>query len=169
VVHVPTWSIKEWKETWTTIWNDRKLRLLPDRRTVILGYPYTRPSRPRCGLYFYREAIRAATTLWSTKSSTPSVCIEINSDLQLSRRTFAEYTRVLEWGESTRQEEFLFFPGKVHCTRRILTFFILSRERFISLFIKKIGQMPEISRCLFVLMVQIWKAKVIVALAMGRS
>ena len=79
VVHVPTWSIKEWKETWTTIWNDRKLRLLPDRRTVILGYPYIRPSSQRCGLYVYREAIRAAT-LWSTKVSTPSVDIEIKSD-----------------------------------------------------------------------------------------
>jgi hypothetical protein len=37
MVHFPTWSIKEWKEMWTTIWNDRKLRLLPARS-------------PNCGL-----------------------------------------------------------------------------------------------------------------------
>jgi hypothetical protein len=93
----PPGQSRKWKEMCTTIWNDHKLQLLPDRRILILSYSYTRPSRPRCGLYFYRETIRAAT-LWSTKHSTLSVGIEINSDLQLCHRTFAEYLSSLGGG-----------------------------------------------------------------------
>lgn len=60
------WSANDWKQVCYDLWTGWRVRIINDGNTVILGYRYIRPSRPRCTLYACREAIRVATE-WCNK------------------------------------------------------------------------------------------------------
>jgi len=75
-LQIRNWSTKEWGQTCSNLWKGLRLRLLPDARTLIVGYPYTRPSRPRCSLYACREALRVAKE-WLPLVVTPNVNITV--------------------------------------------------------------------------------------------
>ena len=106
-LQIPTWSIENWREPCSTIWKGQKLRLLPDGRTAILGYSYTRPSRPRCSLYACREAIRVATQ-WVRSVRAPSANIEIVTDSSYVLDLLENTTQVLEWGSAKTRKEFCY-------------------------------------------------------------
>lgn len=59
-LYVPSWSTQDWKMVVSHVWRGQRYRLLKNSSTLLLGYPYTRPSYPRCSLYACREALRAA-------------------------------------------------------------------------------------------------------------
>eukprot|EP00977_Amphora_coffeiformis_P020929 scaffold8647_cov183-Amphora_coffeaeformis.AAC.3 len=59
-LQVPSWTVQDWKKVVPRIWKGQRYRLLSDGRTLLLGYPYMRPSRTRCSLFACREALRAA-------------------------------------------------------------------------------------------------------------
>jgi hypothetical protein len=84
---VPTWTSNDWKVVVSQLWRGQHFRLLNDGRTLLLGYPYTRPSRSRCSLYACREALRAIRAwipeqplLRSKSSDGPRLHIEIVTD-----------------------------------------------------------------------------------------
>ena len=52
-LHVPTWTANDWRKVCASLWKGQRLRLLSDGETVLLGYPYILPSRPRCSLVSY--------------------------------------------------------------------------------------------------------------------
>jgi len=65
-ISIPCWSGETWEAVLTTspIYKNRQMRLAnavdttaTDGKMLLLGYPYTRPSRSRCSLYVCREAL----------------------------------------------------------------------------------------------------------------
>jgi hypothetical protein len=101
-LHVATWSIKDWRK-WFNVWSGRKYRLLQDQKTMILGYHYVRPSRPRCSLFACHEALRIAR-LWLAETRSKSAEIEIQSDSSYVVDLLQNTTRLLKWGEMERLE-----------------------------------------------------------------
>jgi mTERF len=113
-LQIRNWSTKEWGQTCSTLWKGLRLRLLPDSRTLIVGYPYTRPSRPRCSLYACREALRVAKE-WLPLVSTPNVNITIACESNYALNLLHNTTRLYEWGTAGSREEFCFIgPGALH-------------------------------------------------------
>jgi hypothetical protein len=106
-LQIPTWSINNWREPCSTIWKGQNVRLLSDRQTAILGYPFIRPSRPRCCLYVCREAIRVASQ-WLSSVETPSADIEIMSDSSYVVELLRNTTQVLDWGSAETRSEFTY-------------------------------------------------------------
>jgi len=107
-LQVLSWSPDEWRRTCANIWRGRRLRLLADGQTVILGYPFLRPSRPRCSLYACEEALRVASQF--AKMSSPDTLqrsISIVTDSGYVFGLLQNTTQVLEWGLAETKDDFL--------------------------------------------------------------
>ena len=106
--HIDDWSRDDWRRIVNSIWRGRKLRLLPGEKTMVIGYPYTRPSRPRCTLYAVREALRLVQEWLSHDAGTKTEAkIEILVDsfvVDYLQDTDALYT----WGSVDKMEDFEF-------------------------------------------------------------
>jgi hypothetical protein len=116
-LHVLSWSASEWKHTCMTLWRRLKYRLLPDG-TLVLGYPYTRPSRPRCSLYICREALRVASNWLATDPTAlaaASVVITVVSDSNYAVELLQNSSEVLQWGSAPTREKFVYTgPSELH-------------------------------------------------------
>ncbi|GAX18612.1 hypothetical protein FisN_10Hh181 [Fistulifera solaris] len=102
-LHVAAWSIKDWRK-YFHVWKGRKYKLLEDEKTMILGYHYIRPSRPRCSLFACHEALRIAR-LWLAETRLKSAEIEIRSDSSYAVDLLQNTTRLLKWGKMERLEK----------------------------------------------------------------
>ena len=67
-----------------------------------LGYPYTRPSRNRCGLYVCREALRLVSQLLLLNSEDElresTIHLDIFTDSNYAFNLLQNSTNVLRWG-----------------------------------------------------------------------
>ena len=111
------WTAEDWRNVASQIWKglEGRIRLGRGGSWLLMGYPYTRPSRPRCSLYVCREALRVATA-WvenenrnaTRDASSRSTINEIMivSDCNYVVDTLQNTTRILEWASqfSTAKE-----------------------------------------------------------------
>jgi ribonuclease HI len=105
---VPTWNRNDWRKVCTDLWTGKRMRLLSDEQTMIVAYPYTRPSRQRCSLYACREALRAATQWLDYQEEAQEVEISIETDSNYVLDLLQNTTQVLEWGKATSKADFLY-------------------------------------------------------------
>ena len=80
---------------------------------VLVGYPYTRPSRNRCGLYVCRDVLRVIFELLSLESSCPklqksTVEIDIFTESSYAWNILQNSTSLLRWGSSVRKDDFVY-------------------------------------------------------------
>lgn len=112
-LQVRDWSSNEWRQICSQMWKGLRVRLLPDSQTLILGYPYTRPSRPRCSLYSCREAIRLASQ-WLTHVSQLNAIVTIICESNYVLGLLQNSTQVMEWGCVETKSDILYNgPGSV--------------------------------------------------------
>lgn len=111
---IRNWSAVEWRQTCSKMWQGLRLRLLPDSHTLIVGYPYTRPSRRRCSLYACREALRVATK-WLSLITSPNAVISIVSDSNYVLELLHNSSQIMEWGRAETRGDFVFTgPVELH-------------------------------------------------------
>ena len=100
--------------TCSNLWKCQRLRILPDASTLIIGYPYTRPSRRRCSLYACREALRVAKK-WLLQQNSSSATITIACESNYALNLLLNSTRLFGWGSAASIEELQFNgPGELY-------------------------------------------------------
>jgi hypothetical protein len=115
---VPSWTMNEWRKV-STLWTEKRMRLLPDGQTIILAYLYTRPSRPRCSLYACREALRAAAQWLDYQEEALEMELTIETDSNYVLDLLQNTTQVLEWGSATTKDDFCYTgPNPLHQINR---------------------------------------------------
>jgi hypothetical protein len=81
---------------------------------LIIGYPYTRPSRRRCSLYACREALRVAKE-WLRQQNSSNAIITIACESNYALGLLQNSTRLYEWGSAASIEELRFDgPGELY-------------------------------------------------------
>jgi hypothetical protein len=126
VVHIPTWTVNDWRLACSEIWQDRRFRLLSNGETVLMGFPSTRPSSPRCHLFASCEALRVAKEWIRVQQQQQRQPIDSNGHsssrlYQLNLVTESNYvvdlisntTRLMEWGSFETLKSFVFVDGHV--------------------------------------------------------
>jgi hypothetical protein len=113
-IQVRSWTSADWRQVGPQLWKGMRLRLLSDSQTVIMGYQFTRASRPRCSLYACHEALRVATE-WISSSAesnaTITIVCESNYVLDLLHNT----SQLMEWGSAESSADFVYTgPGLLH-------------------------------------------------------
>jgi hypothetical protein len=121
---VPQFTTLQWRQVCQVLWKGQRLRLLPDSRTLLLGYPYTRPSRPRCSMYAFREALRVAQVWWECTSACrvsqgqPWLPGKVHIVTEASSRIVnlvGNHTSMLRWGSFDQRQAFVYDgPGPTH-------------------------------------------------------
>jgi len=104
------WTADDWRSVAGQIWKglNGRIRIGRGGSWLLMGYPYTRPSRPRCSLYVCREALRVAKAWVEEYSMNNSGGgrskmideIVIVSDCNYVVDTLENTTRLLEWGSN---------------------------------------------------------------------
>ena len=105
-LQIRNWSPDIWRKACVEIWKGRRVRLLPDGQTVMLGFNYLRPSRPRCSLYACQEALRVASQWVQMAPSSEIVNIYIHTDSNYAVGLLQNSTKVLDWGRQPTQQGF---------------------------------------------------------------
>jgi hypothetical protein len=96
-LQINTWTELEWRQSCSQLWKGWRVRLLPKGPVIILGYPYTRPSRPRCNLYACREALRVARE-WVATISTKKAHVTIVTESSYVIGLLNNSTLISDWG-----------------------------------------------------------------------
>ena len=113
-LQIRNWSSQQWGASCSNLWKGQRLRLLPDGNTLIIGYPYTRPSRRRCSLYACREALRV-TKQWLLQQNSSSAIIKIACESNYVLNLLHNSTRLYEWGKAESIDAFRFDgPGELY-------------------------------------------------------
>ena len=84
--HVPKFTRDTWRRLVSVLWKGQKVQVLKNGQTLILGYPYLRPSRPRCCLYAIRDALRAAKRWMEDEQQQQELVKEQQEDLSTAKR-----------------------------------------------------------------------------------
>jgi hypothetical protein len=113
-LQVRKWTSKQWGSTCSNLWKGQRVRLLSDGSTLIIGYPFTRPSRRRCSLYACREALRVAKE-WLLHEDSPNKIITIACDSNYALKLLQNVTRLCEAGSAKSVDDFQFDgPIRLH-------------------------------------------------------
>jgi len=111
-LHIVDWGPNDW-QGYEKLWHGQRVKLVcshqPTRSCIFLwGYPYTRPSRPRCSLYVCRQALRIARE-WIAREHerdtaagrTEPVDYEIVlvTDTSYVSQLLSNTSQLLEWGK----------------------------------------------------------------------
>jgi len=122
---VAKFSKDDWRNVVSSIWKGQKLQLLRRGESLILGYNYLRPSRPRCGLYAIREALRVARVYCqedfelqqetAEQADSPELPMVSKYKYKITVMTDSNYcldllensTQIMEWGKWENKELFL--------------------------------------------------------------
>jgi mTERF len=101
-LQIRSWTRNDWRFYCSSLWKGSRIRLLPDGHTVILGYPFVRPTRLRCSLYACSEAIRVAKE-WCQHVSATNVTISISCDSYYVAGLLRNASQVMEWSSPSNQ------------------------------------------------------------------
>ena len=94
---IPSFSSEDWKAVAVRLWKgqDSRIRLLKTG-CLVLGYPYTRPSRGRCSLYVVREALRVAREAAAASTTEPAEVVVV-TDSPYVLDLLQNSSSILDW------------------------------------------------------------------------
>jgi len=104
-IHIPALNDQAWARSLDTVWRGRPYLASRKLRTVLLGYPYIRPSSRRCSLYACREALTFLVSSAADLSGYDEINIAVNNRSVYS--LLSNTTRLIEWGLSTSEDAFV--------------------------------------------------------------
>ena len=111
-LHIVDWGPNDW-QSYEKLWHGQRVKLVcsnqPIRSCIFLwGYPYTRPSRPRCSLYVCRQALRIARE-WIAREHEQDIAagrtgpvdydIVLVTDTSYVSQLLSNTSQLLEWGK----------------------------------------------------------------------
>lgn len=84
--------------------------------TMLLGYPYNRPSKNRCALYACREALRLATEILHTNRADGAsdelkgckIHVDVFTDSNYAWKIVKNHDDLKRWGEATSRADFVY-------------------------------------------------------------